>query len=52
MIAAQRAASIFRVHDVSATRDVLAVLAAVEHREQPPRWSAPHTNLSASGRQL
>jgi dihydropteroate synthase len=51
MIAAQRGASVFRVHDVAATRDVLAVLAAVQHSEQPPRWSAPRTDLSASGRQ-
>jgi hypothetical protein len=29
------AASVFRVHDVAATRDVLALLAAVEHREEP-----------------
>jgi dihydropteroate synthase len=36
MIAAQRGASVFRVHDVAATRDVLALLAAVEHREEPP----------------
>jgi dihydropteroate synthase len=51
MIAAQRGASVFRVHDVAATRDVLAVLAAVQHSEQPVRWSAPRTDLSASGRQ-
>ena len=36
MIAAQRGASVFRVHDVAATRDVQALLTAVEHREQPP----------------
>jgi dihydropteroate synthase len=36
MIATQRGASVFRVHDVAATRDVLAVLAAVERHEEPP----------------
>jgi dihydropteroate synthase len=51
MIAAQRGASIFRVHDVAATRDVLKVLAAIEHRGQPPQWPVPHTDLAASGRQ-
>jgi dihydropteroate synthase len=52
MIAAQRGASIFRVHDVAATRDVLAVLAAVDHRELPAPvvGSAPRI-LAGSGRQ-
>jgi dihydropteroate synthase len=33
LIAVQRGARIVRVHDVAATRDVLAVLAAVEGAE-------------------
>jgi dihydropteroate synthase len=35
MIAAPRGAHVFRVHDVASTRDVLAVLTAVEHDEEP-----------------
>ena len=33
LIAAQNGAAILRVHDVAATRDALAVLAAVDNRE-------------------
>ena len=34
LLAAQKGAKILRVHDVAATRDALAVWAAIEQREQ------------------
>jgi dihydropteroate synthase len=37
VLAVQRGAQLLRVHDVAATRDALAVIAAVEDRREEPR---------------